>query len=131
MMSFFVTIRPVTYSPAAGIERRTGAAPWIATSDLCKAAVGDGVAFARMVEAEQGRVFGFLGRMGLDALTSEDVAQEAFLRVWRNAKSFDPKRGAASAKDAQARHVRPRWHRTAARKNDSVRAVHIKSRRPH
>jgi RNA polymerase sigma-70 factor (ECF subfamily) len=66
------------------------------TSDLCKAAVGDGVAFARMVEAEQGRVFGFLGRMGLDAVTSEDIAQEAFLRVWRNAKSFDPKRGAAS-----------------------------------
>ncbi|MBY6241344.1 RNA polymerase sigma factor [Methylosinus sp. Sm6] len=66
------------------------------TSNLCRAAMGDGVAFARVVEAEQGRVFGFLGRMGLDAATSEDIAQEAFLRVWRNAGSFDPKRGAAS-----------------------------------
>lgn len=66
------------------------------TSDLCKAAAGDGVAFARLLEAQQGRIFGFLGRMGLDAATSEDIAQEAFLRVWRNAKSFDPKRGTAS-----------------------------------
>ncbi|QGM45009.1 sigma-70 family RNA polymerase sigma factor [Methylocystis heyeri] len=66
------------------------------TSNLCRAAAGDSVAFARVVKAEQARVFGFLGRMGLDAVTSEDIAQEAFLRVWRSAKSFDPRLGAAS-----------------------------------
>lgn len=66
------------------------------TDDLCKAARGDDAAFARVVEAEQRRVFGFLGRMGLDAATSEDIAQETFLRLWRNAAHFDPARGAAS-----------------------------------
>jgi RNA polymerase sigma-70 factor, ECF subfamily len=66
------------------------------TSDLCKAASGDADAFGRLIEAQQARVFGFLGRMGLDAATSEDIAQDTFLRVWRNAKSFDPRLSAAS-----------------------------------
>ena len=66
------------------------------TSDLLQTAAGDSAAFERLIAAEQARVFGFLGRMGLDAATSEDIAQDAFLRVWRNAKSFDPRLSAAS-----------------------------------
>jgi RNA polymerase sigma-70 factor, ECF subfamily len=66
------------------------------TSDLVKTAAGNAAAFGRLVEAQQARVFGFLGRMGLDAATSEDIAQDTFLRVWRSARSFDPRRGAAS-----------------------------------
>lgn len=66
------------------------------TSDLCKTSAGDAAAFSRLVEAQQARVFGFLGRMGLDAATSEDIAQDTFLRVWRNARSFDPRLSAAS-----------------------------------
>jgi len=66
------------------------------TSDLEKTAAGDAAAFARLVEAQQARVFGYLGRLGLDAATSEDIAQDTFLRVWRHARSFDPRLGAAS-----------------------------------
>ncbi len=66
------------------------------TTNLCKTANGDAAAFERLVTAHQARVFGFLGRMGLDAATTEDIAQETFLRVWRSAKSYDPRRGAAS-----------------------------------
>ena len=57
------------------------------------AAVGDRAAFGRVVEAEQGRVFGFLGRMGLDAATSEDIAQEAFLRVYLHRDRYRPQAG--------------------------------------
>jgi RNA polymerase sigma-70 factor, ECF subfamily len=60
-----------------------------AQSDIAGAAKGDTRAFARIVAAEQGRLFAFLGRMGLDAGTAEDIAQEAFLRLWANAARFD------------------------------------------
>jgi len=63
-------------------------------ADICKAAHGDHLAFGRIVIAHQGRVFGYLGRMGIDRATAEDIAQDTFLRVWRNAGRFDPRRGA-------------------------------------
>jgi RNA polymerase sigma-70 factor, ECF subfamily len=60
-------------------------------TDINKIAAGDHVAFGRIVEAHQGRIFGYLGRMGLDSATAEDIAQETFLRLWRNAGQFDAK----------------------------------------
>ncbi|GAA6758000.1 sigma-70 family RNA polymerase sigma factor [Thermus oshimai] len=36
-------------------------------------------------------------RMGLDANAQEDVVQEAFVRVWKNARQFDPRRASARA----------------------------------
>jgi RNA polymerase sigma-70 factor (ECF subfamily) len=62
-------------------------------ADICKAARGDHLAFGRTVEAHQAKVFGYLGRMGIDRATAEDIAQDTFLRVWRNAGQFDPRRG--------------------------------------
>jgi RNA polymerase sigma-70 factor (ECF subfamily) len=50
---------------------------------------GDHGAFRRVVAAHQSRVFAYLGRMGLDRASAEDVAQEAFLRVWRHAGRYD------------------------------------------
>jgi RNA polymerase sigma-70 factor (ECF subfamily) len=61
-------------------------------SDISRTAAGDHVAFGRVVEAHQGKVFAFLGRMGLDRMTAEDIAQETFLRLWRSAGQFDAKR---------------------------------------
>lgn len=61
-------------------------------TDIDRTAAGDHVAFGRIVEAHQGRIFGYLGRMGLDSATAEDIAQETFLRLWRNARQFDAKR---------------------------------------
>ena len=60
-------------------------------ADINKIAAGDHVAFGRIVEAHQGRIFGYLGRMGLDSATAEDIAQETFLRLWRKAGQFDAK----------------------------------------
>jgi RNA polymerase sigma-70 factor (ECF subfamily) len=59
---------------------------------MARAAAGDHVAFRRVVEAHQGRIFAYLGRMGLDGATAEDIAQETFLRLWRHAREFDAKR---------------------------------------
>lgn len=58
--------------------------------DLAKTARGDALAFRRVVEGEQARVFALFGRMGLDAASAEDVAQETFLRVWRQSHRYDP-----------------------------------------
>ena len=58
-----------------------------------QAARGDHHAFGRIVEAHQGKIFAYLGRMGIDRATAEDIAQDTFLRVWRNAGEFNPKRG--------------------------------------
>jgi RNA polymerase sigma-70 factor (ECF subfamily) len=60
-------------------------------TDINKIAAGDHVAFSRIIEAHQGRIFGYLGRMGLDRATAEDIAQETFLRLWRSAWQFDAK----------------------------------------
>ena len=96
------------------------------TSDLCRTAAGDAVAFQRLVEAQQARVFGFLGRMGLDAATSEDIAQDTFLRVWRNARSFDPRLGAAStwilviARNLALTHLSRASHRREVRNDEAA-----------
>lgn len=60
-------------------------------TDINRTAAGDHIAFGRIVKAHQGRIFGYLGRMGLDSATAEDIAQETFLRLWRNAGQFDAK----------------------------------------
>ena len=41
-----------------------------------------------------GRVFGLANAIVADRRTAEDVAQEAFVRAWRNADAFDARRGA-------------------------------------
>jgi RNA polymerase sigma-70 factor (ECF subfamily) len=62
-------------------------------ADVTKTAYGDHLAFGRIVEAHQRKIFAYLGRMGIDRATAEDIAQDTFLRVWRNAGQFNPKRG--------------------------------------
>jgi RNA polymerase sigma-70 factor (ECF subfamily) len=62
-------------------------------ADIGETAKGDHLAFGRIVVAQQGRIFAYLGRMGLDAATAEDIAQETFLRVWRHAGNYNPRLG--------------------------------------
>lgn len=59
-------------------------------------AVGDEQAGIALVRRYQRRVFGLaLGMVG-DAGLAEDVAQEAFLRIWRHAAVFDAWRGSVA-----------------------------------
>jgi RNA polymerase sigma-70 factor (ECF subfamily) len=54
---------------------------------------GMDVAFVRRF---QRRVFGLALSLVGDPVLSEDVAQEAFLRAWRHAAVFDPRRGSVA-----------------------------------
>jgi RNA polymerase sigma-70 factor (ECF subfamily) len=68
---------------------------WAASDDtlLASFALGDGDAAAAFIRRYQGRVFGLARSMVGDPSLAEDVAQEAFLRAWRYAGSYDPRRG--------------------------------------
>ena len=50
---------------------------------------GDGAAFAILVERYTSPVYKFSYRYVRNGADAEDIAQEAFLRAWKNLKSFD------------------------------------------
>jgi RNA polymerase sigma-70 factor, ECF subfamily len=62
-------------------------------ADISETAKGNHLAFSRIVVAHQDRIFGYLGRMGLDSATAEDIAQETFLRIWQHAGKYNPRLG--------------------------------------
>jgi RNA polymerase sigma factor (sigma-70 family) len=64
---------------------------------LAGMAVGEQAAAVTFVRRYQKRVFGLAYSMTGDAGVSEDVAQEAMIRVWRHAPVFDPRRGSVAS----------------------------------
>jgi RNA polymerase sigma-70 factor (ECF subfamily) len=60
---------------------------------LAGIATGDAAAARTFVRRYQQRVYGLAVTILRDARGAEDVAQEAFLRVWRHAGAFDARRG--------------------------------------
>jgi RNA polymerase sigma-70 factor, ECF subfamily len=64
---------------------------------LARVSAGDESAFARLCDLFTGPVLGEALRHLADRAAAEDVTQEVFLRIWRNAHSFDPERGSAEA----------------------------------
>src|SRR3954447_608056 len=56
---------------------------------------GDEAAFARLYDATAARAFGLAVRVVRDPSQAEEVAQEAFLEIWRTASRFDQSRGSA------------------------------------
>jgi RNA polymerase sigma factor (sigma-70 family) len=60
---------------------------------LAGLASGDPGAASAFVDRFQRRVFGLASTIVRDRGLAEDVAQEALLRAWRHAASFDPRRG--------------------------------------
>jgi len=83
--------RPVDASPAG--EASAGALGQL----LKLASRGDQEAFARLYDATSARVFGLAVRIVRDRAQAEEVAQEAFLEIWRTASRFDPAKGSAQA----------------------------------
>ncbi len=64
---------------------------------LASVAAGDGEALATLVRRHQQRVFGLARVIVGERGRAEDVAQEAFVRVWRHAEGFDARRGTPTA----------------------------------
>ena len=56
---------------------------------------GDEAAFARLYDATAARAYGLAVRVVRDPSQAEEVAQEAFLEIWRTASRFDDSRGSA------------------------------------
>lgn len=95
-----------------------------ATTDLSEALKrcgrGDQEAFARVYDLISAKVYGLVVRVLRDPAQSEEVVQECFLEIWRNAGRYDPARGSASA-----------WILTIAHRRavDRVRASEADTRR--
>jgi RNA polymerase sigma-70 factor, ECF subfamily len=81
---------------------------------------GDEAAFAELYDAMAARVFGLAVRVVRDPAQAEEVAQEAFLEIWRTSGRFDPARGSAVA------WILTIVHRRAV---DRVRSAEAASRR--
>jgi RNA polymerase sigma-70 factor (ECF subfamily) len=64
---------------------------------LARVAAGDERAFTRLCDLFAGPVLGEALRHLSDRAAAEDVTQEVFLRIWRNAHRFDAERGRAEA----------------------------------
>lgn len=60
-----------------------------------RVALGDEAAFAQLYDQISARVFGLVKRIVADPALAEEVCQETFLDVWRQAGRFDPTKGAA------------------------------------
>ena len=105
-------------SPAPG-ENAAPGQPDLA--ELLRASArGEEQAFAELYDATSRRLYGLVLRVVRDPAQAEEVAQEAFLEIWRTASRFDPTRGSALG-----------WlltitHRTAV---DRVRSAEASSRR--
>lgn len=59
--------------------------------------VGDTDVARVLVRRFQGRVYGLALSIIRDRAAAEEVAQDTFVRAWRYAASFDPRRGSAAA----------------------------------
>ena len=81
---------------------------------------GDEAAFARLYDATCSRIFGLAVRVVRDRAQAEEVAQEAFLEIWRTSGRFDPARGSPLG-----------WLLTIAHRKavDRVRSAEAASRR--
>ena len=68
---------------------------WAVSDDalLAGLATGDSDAAAAFVQRFQRRVFGLAVTIVGDPRAAEDIAQEAFVRAWRHAGAYDPRRG--------------------------------------
>ena len=85
---------------------------------LAGLATGDPDAAAGFVRRFQSRVYGLALMILGDSGAAEDVAQETFVRAWRHATTYDPRRGAVAS-----------WLLTIAR-NLALDRARLKGSRP-
>jgi RNA polymerase sigma factor (sigma-70 family) len=85
---------------------------------LAGLAAGETGAAAAFVRRYQARVYGLVITIVRDPGTAEDVAQETFVRAWRNAGTYDPRRGRVAT-----------WLLTIAR-NAAIDAMRVRRPEP-
>lgn len=83
---------------SAGPVGFEGALDPLSDVDLVRrCAKGEEAALKLLHERHSPGLLRFLERLLRDAVLAEDVAQEAFMRIWRRAEIFDPARGTFTA----------------------------------
>jgi RNA polymerase sigma factor (sigma-70 family) len=85
---------------------------------LAGLAAGQTSAAAAFVRRYQARVYGLVITIVRDPGIAEDVAQETFVRAWRNAATYDPRRGRVAT-----------WLLTIAR-NTAIDAMRVRRPEP-
>jgi RNA polymerase sigma factor (sigma-70 family) len=85
---------------------------------LAGLAAGERGAAAAFVRRFQSRVYGLVITIVRDEATAEDVSQETFLRAWRHARTYDPRRGRVAT-----------WLLTIAR-NLAIDVIRVKTPQP-
>lgn len=90
------------------------------------AAVGDQAAFARLYDALSPIVYGVIRRLVRDPAQSEEVTQEVFVEVWRNADRYTAGRGNVRAWVVTIAHRRAvdRVRSEQARRDRDEREAH-------
>src|SRR5215470_2113072 len=68
-----------------------------AASLVSRIAAGDRDAFGRFYDAFAGAAFGLIRRIVRDRSAAEEVLQDVFWQVWREAGQYDPQRGTPGA----------------------------------
>jgi RNA polymerase sigma-70 factor (ECF subfamily) len=93
---------------------------WDAPDDALVAGLGagDSDAAVALVRRFQRRIYGLALTIVGDPVTAEDVAQETFLRAWRHAAAYDPRRASVAT-----------WLLTITR-NLSIDAVRLRRPEP-
>lgn len=89
----FVPRGELGVKPSGRRARTTGVPPLSDESLLAGMAVGDEDAAAAFVRRYQARVFGLALTVVGSPAVAEEVAQEAFVKAWRHAASYDVRRG--------------------------------------
>ncbi len=86
-------------SPEGEPEVSAGAARTTVARELAEllklSGRGDEAAFAQLYDATSARAYGMAVRVVRDPSQAEEIAQEAFLEIWRTASRFDVSRGSA------------------------------------
>jgi len=93
-------------------------------------AAGDRAAAEALYRLVSGRIFGIALRILRDAGLAEDAVHQAFLKIWKNAHRFDPKKGKPStwltiiarhtALDCRPRELKPLPEELAAPQLDET-----------
>ena len=94
---------------------------------LGRVAAGEKLAFDQLYGASHGTVLGITQAILRDRSQAEEVTQEVFLQIWRQAGNFDPARGSAASwiwRVAHARAVDRVRGSQAIRANDNRYAQH-------